>query len=132
MDIRRFRLVFCPGNYIFGVFKSNFESYERYLDFETGVLHRISSRIYRAEWFGPGSQFEKTACFGFSYQIIMFIHSWPRLPHKGISLITFITRRNRLFIFIAVVSTVSLICHDRREHVYVISTFGMTLLRRNM
>ena len=35
----------------------DFDSYERYLDFETGVLHRIWSRIYLAEWFGLGSHF---------------------------------------------------------------------------
>ena len=45
---------------IFGVFKLDFDSYERYLDFETGVLHRNSSRIYLAEWFGLGSHFGKT------------------------------------------------------------------------
>ena len=33
---------------IFGVFELDFDSYERYQDFETGVLHRISSRIYLA------------------------------------------------------------------------------------
>ena len=44
---------------IFGVFKLNFDSYESSQDFQTGVLHRISSRIYLAEWFGLGSDFEK-------------------------------------------------------------------------
>ena len=34
---------------ILEVFTLGFDSYERYLDFETGVLHRISSRIYLAE-----------------------------------------------------------------------------------
>ena len=33
---------------IFGVFKLDFDSYEGYLDFETGLLPRISSRIYLA------------------------------------------------------------------------------------
>ena len=41
------------------VFKLNVDSYEGYLDFENGVLHRISSRIYLAEWFGLGSHFGK-------------------------------------------------------------------------
>ena len=35
----------------------DFDSYERYLDFETGVLHINSSRIYLAERFGLGSYF---------------------------------------------------------------------------
>ena len=34
-----------------------FDSYERYLDFETGVLHRVSSQVHLAEWFGLGSHF---------------------------------------------------------------------------
>ena len=42
----------------------DFDSYERYLDFETGVLHRNSSRIYLAEWFGLGSHFGKMFVFG--------------------------------------------------------------------
>ena len=33
------------------------DSYENDLDVETGVLHRISSRIYLAEWLGLGSHF---------------------------------------------------------------------------
>ena len=33
-------------------------------DFETGVLHRISSRVYLAEWFGLGSHFARSACLG--------------------------------------------------------------------
>ena len=31
----------------------------RYQHFDAGFLHRISSRIYLAEWFGLGSLFEK-------------------------------------------------------------------------
>ena len=48
-----------PQETVLGVFKLDFDSYERYQDFETGVLHRISSRIYLAEWFGLGSHFGK-------------------------------------------------------------------------
>ena len=48
-------------------------SYERYLDFEPRVLHRISSRIYRAEWLGQGSNFEKIACVGFISPNAMFM-----------------------------------------------------------
>ena len=44
---------------ILGAFKLDFDSYERYQDFETGVLHRISSRFYLAEWVGLGSAFNK-------------------------------------------------------------------------
>ena len=50
---------------IFGVFKFDFDSYEGYLDFETMVLHRISSRIYLAEWFGLRSHFGKNADLAF-------------------------------------------------------------------
>ena len=45
---------------IFGVFKLEFDSYERYHNFDTGVLHILSSRIYLAEWFGLGSHFGRT------------------------------------------------------------------------
>ena len=38
--------LYSPNSATFGVFKLDFDSYERYQDFETGVLHRISSRIY--------------------------------------------------------------------------------------
>ena len=40
-------------------------------DFETGVLHRISSRVYLAEWFGPGELGSADAyCnLGMSYDI---------------------------------------------------------------
>ena len=58
---------------MFGVFKSDFDSYEGYLDFETGVLHRISSRIYLAEWLGPGSHIKTIVRFGIVFQITMFI-----------------------------------------------------------
>ena len=34
---------------LYGVFKLDFDSHERYLDFETWTLHRIPSRIYLAE-----------------------------------------------------------------------------------
>ena len=44
---------------IFFVFRLDFDSYESSLNFETGVLHRISSWIYLAEWFGLGSIFWK-------------------------------------------------------------------------
>ena len=40
-----------------GVFKLDFATYESSRKFETGVLHRTSSRIYLAEWFGLGSHF---------------------------------------------------------------------------
>ena len=50
---------------IFRDFKLDFDSYERYLDFETGVLHRISCRIYLAEWFGLGSHFGKNTTLGY-------------------------------------------------------------------
>ena len=40
-----------------GVFKLEFDSYEGYFDFDTGVIHRISNRIYLAEWFGLRSNF---------------------------------------------------------------------------
>ena len=49
---------------IFGVLKLDFDSYERYLDFETRVLHRNSSRIELAEWFGLGSHFGKMLVVG--------------------------------------------------------------------
>ena len=42
---------------VFGVFKLNVDSYERSQSLDTEVLHRISSRIYPAEWFGLGSHF---------------------------------------------------------------------------
>ena len=42
---------------IFGVFKLDFDSYESSRTFDTGVLHRKSSRIDLAEWFGLGSHF---------------------------------------------------------------------------
>ena len=45
-----------------------FDSYERSQDFETAVLHRISSRVYLAEWFGLGSHFEKKYIFGLDLQ----------------------------------------------------------------
>ena len=48
-----------PQDTVFGVFTLDFDSYERYQDFDTGVLHRIWSRIYLAEWFGLGSHFAK-------------------------------------------------------------------------
>ena len=40
------------------------DSDETSRDFETGVLHRISSRVYLAEWFGLGSHFGRNACLG--------------------------------------------------------------------
>ena len=40
------------------------DSDETSRDFETGVLHRISSRVYLAEWFGLGSHFGKKCLFG--------------------------------------------------------------------
>ena len=43
----------------------DFDSYERYLDFEIGVLHRISSRFYLAEWFGLRSHVEQNTDVGF-------------------------------------------------------------------
>ena len=42
---------------MFGVVKMDVDSYERYADFETGVLHTISSQVYLAEWFCLGHQF---------------------------------------------------------------------------
>ena len=42
---------------IFGAFRLALDSGKRYLDFDTRVLHRISSRIYLAEWFGLGRHF---------------------------------------------------------------------------
>ena len=52
-----------------GVVKFYFDSYERYQDFETGILHRISSWIYLTESFGLGSHFEKEhVCFGPYFQ----------------------------------------------------------------
>ena len=50
---------------IFGVFKLEFDSYESSRNLDTGVLHRISSRIYLAEWFGMGGHFGKHACSAF-------------------------------------------------------------------
>ena len=50
-----------------------FDSYERYLDFETGILHRISTRIYPAEWFGLGSHFGKSTGLGLIVNTAMFI-----------------------------------------------------------
>ena len=44
----KFRLTCWPRNYIW-IFKLDVDSYERYQEFDTGVLHRISSRIYLAE-----------------------------------------------------------------------------------
>ena len=46
---------------IFGVFKLEFGSYESPRNFETVVLHRISTWIDLAEWFGMGSDFRKYA-----------------------------------------------------------------------
>ena len=40
----------------------DFDSHDRYQDFETGVLHRILSRVHLAEWFGPGSHSGKKYC----------------------------------------------------------------------
>ena len=44
---------------IFGSFKLEFDCHERHTDFDTGALHRISSQIYLAEWFGLGSHVGK-------------------------------------------------------------------------
>ena len=44
----KLRLTFWPES-IFGVFKLDFDSYESSWNFDTVVLHRISSRIYLAE-----------------------------------------------------------------------------------
>ena len=44
---------------MFGTFKFDFDSYESSRNFETGVLHRILSRIHLAEWFGLWSHFGK-------------------------------------------------------------------------
>ena len=51
----------CGRETIFGVFKFDFDSYESSRNFDTRVLHRISSRIDLAEWFGLGSHFGKNA-----------------------------------------------------------------------
>ena len=78
---------------IFGVFKLDFGSYERYQDFDTGVLHRISSWIYLAEWFGLGSHFgnllvvgsiskNKMSCFWKTTQKMVSGPNVPRGP-KG-------------------------------------------------
>ena len=40
---------------VFGVFKLDVDSYESARNFDTWVLHRISSRIDLAEWFGLGA-----------------------------------------------------------------------------
>ena len=48
---------------MFGVFKLEFDSYESSRNFETEVLHRNSSRIDLAEWFGLGSRFGKNVHF---------------------------------------------------------------------
>ena len=51
--------ILVDSKLFFCVFNLDSDSYERYLNFDTGVLHRISSRIYIAEWFSLGSHFEK-------------------------------------------------------------------------
>ena len=51
----------------------DFDSYERYPDFETGVLHRISSRVYLAEWFGLGRHFGKILVWALSPENTMVI-----------------------------------------------------------
>ena len=48
---------------IFGVLKLDVDSHETYLDFDTGVLHRVLSRIYPAEWFGLESHFSEKNIF---------------------------------------------------------------------
>ena len=48
---------------IFGVFKLEFDSFESSRNFDTGVLHRSSSRIDLAEWFGLGSLLWKNDYF---------------------------------------------------------------------
>ena len=58
---------------MFGVFKLDFDSYERYLDLDTGVLHRIWSRIYLAQWFGLGSHFGTNASFVLISNMLMLI-----------------------------------------------------------
>ena len=63
---------------ILGVFKLDFDSYKRYQDFETGVLHRISSRFYLEEWFGLGSHCGKNA----AHNYLVFIYK-KMLPWVG-------------------------------------------------
>ena len=73
---------------IFGVFKLEFRSYESSQNFETGVLHRISSRIYLEEWFGLGSRFGKGRFCGlisknkmsFPWKTIQKMISAPNVP----------------------------------------------------
>ena len=73
----------AAGCAIFGVFKWNFDSHARYLDFETRVLHRVSSRTYLAEWFGLGSHFGKHASFSFisKNKVSIFWKSTRKMLH---------------------------------------------------
>ena len=66
---------------ISGVFNLDFDSYERYLDFETGVLHRILSRNYLAAWLGLGSHFEKICLFGHNFKQIPRPVVFERVPN---------------------------------------------------
>ena len=60
-----------------GFSELDFDPYERYLDFETGVLQRILSRIYLAEMFVLGSHIGKNDRVSLSSQIAMFTF-WKR------------------------------------------------------
>ena len=64
---------------IWGVFKLDFDSYERSQDFETGVLHRISSRFCLAEWFGRGSHFWKNPKYSY-LGFMQGLHPLPPAP----------------------------------------------------
>ena len=50
-----------------------FDSYARYLDFETRVLHRISTQMYLTEWFCLGSHFAENASLGLISKNTMII-----------------------------------------------------------
>ena len=66
-----------------GVLKLDFDSYERYLDFDTGVPHRISSRVYPAEWFGLGISFVKNKCLGLISKKQMSLISGNKTTQNG-------------------------------------------------
>ena len=70
---------------IFGVFELQFDSYGRYLDFQTKVLHGIPSQTYLAEWFDLGSNFGRNASCSFIPKTTMLI-VWEPFPKTVSSL----------------------------------------------
>ena len=62
----KFRSTFRPGNSL-GVFNLDYDSHERYMDFNTRVLHRLCESHLSSRVVWPGSHFRKITVYEEQY-----------------------------------------------------------------